>query len=92
MVAFVTTVGIALSVVDVDKYSALEVVCHLINGWSILFALPQLLEYSGRTGVFYMALGGVMYTIGAALYGIGSKMRFMHCVFTKFFYGSCFYK
>ena len=84
VVAFVTTVGIALSVVDVDKYSALEVVCHLINGWSILFALPQLLEYSGRTGVFYMALGGVMYTIGAALYGIGSKMRFMHCVFHVF--------
>lgn len=84
IVAFVTLVGIALSIVDVDRYAVLEVVCHLVNGWSILIALPSLLSYSGKTGVFYMALGGVMYTIGAILYGIGSKMRYMHCVFHVF--------
>lgn len=84
VVAFVTLTGIALTVADVDKYAVLEVICHLVNGWSILIALPSLLSYSGRIGVFYMALGGVMYSVGAALYGIGSKMRYMHCVFHVF--------
>ena len=31
-----------------------------------------------------MALGGVLYSVGAALYGIGSKMRYMHSVFHVF--------
>ena len=84
VVAFVTLVGIALSIVDVDKYAAVEVVCHLVNGWSILIALPKLLKYSGVIGVFYMALGGVMYSIGAGLYAVGAKKRYMHCVFHVF--------
>ena len=84
VVAFVTLTGIALTIVDVDKYSVLEVICHLVNGWSILVALPSLLEYSGLVGVFYMALGGVLYSVGAALYGVGSKVRYMHSVFHIF--------
>ena len=32
----------------------------------------------------YMILGGIMYTIGAALYGIGKKVKYMHCIFHIF--------
>ena len=34
--------------------------------------------------VLRLALGGVAYTIGAILYGIGSKVHWMHSVFHIF--------
>ncbi|MBQ8994484.1 MAG: hemolysin III family protein [Oscillospiraceae bacterium] len=84
IVAFVTTVGIVLTVVDVDRTGVLQVICHLVNGWSILIGIPSLLRNAGFTGVFYMALGGVLYSLGAILYGIGSKVKYMHSVFHVF--------
>ncbi len=84
IVASVTAVGITLSCIDVDRFSVLEVICHLVNGWSILLGLPFLLRSAGSAGVSYMALGGIFYTLGAVLYGFGSKKRYIHCVFHVF--------
>ena len=84
IVAGFTAIGITLSCVDVDRFSVLEVICHLINGWSILLGLPYLLRSAGMTGVFYMALGGIFYSVGAVLYGIGSRKRYIHSIFHLF--------
>ena len=35
-------------------------------------------------GFLLLLLGGIAYTIGAVLYGIGSKKRWMHSVFHIF--------
>lgn len=35
-------------------------------------------------GLFFIILGGVMYSLGAILYGIGSKIRYMHSIFHLF--------
>ena len=84
IVTIVTIVGIVLSSVNVDKYETLEVICHLINGWSILFAVPRLLTSIGWNGVIFLLLGGIMYTVGSILYGIGSNKKYMHSVFHIF--------
>ena len=75
IVALFTVLGIVLTAIDVDRFQAASVVCHLLSGWSILFGIPSLLRTVGSTGLLYMILGGVMYSIGAVLYGAGKSKR-----------------
>ena len=84
VVALVTTLGIVLTSIGIDKFQVLEVICHLINGWSILFGISKLLTNMSFNGVLFLILGGVVYTIGSILYGVGSKKKYMHSVFHMF--------
>ena len=84
LVAVITSIGIILTLVDMDRFSKAAVACHLINGWSIVFGIPRLFRVMGPMGVLYIALGGVVYSIGAALYGVGKKKRYIHCFFHVF--------
>ena len=85
------TLGIVFSAIDVDRYVTVSVICHLISGWSILAGLPQLLARAGQAGVFNMIAGGVMYTVGSVLYGIGHKKSYMHCLFHVFCLAGTFF-
>lgn len=82
--SFITVLGIVLTSIKIDKFQILEVICHLINGWSILVGLSKLSQTIGTTGIFYLILGGIMYTVGSIIYGIGSKKKYMHCLFHLF--------
>jgi hemolysin III len=84
LVAVITSIGIILTLIDMDRFSKAAVACHLINGWSIIFGIPRLFRVMGTAGVLYIALGGVVYSIGAALYGMGKKKRYIHSVFHVF--------
>ena len=84
VVAAITTLGIVLTSINIDKFQVLEVICHLINGWSILFGISILLESMGVHGVLFLLGGGIIYTIGSVLYGVGSKKKYMHSVFHIF--------
>lgn len=83
-VSFITILGIVLTSVKIDKFQILEVICHLLNGWSVVIGVPKLLQSIGSMGVIYLLLGGIMYTVGSILYGIGAKKKYMHCVFHIF--------
>lgn len=87
LLAFVTTItiiGIILSCINLDKHQVSEVVCHLLNGWSITVAFKILLTNIGSWGVALLLAGGILYSVGALLYGIGAKKKYMHCVFHFF--------
>lgn len=84
IVGFVTLLGIIFSAVDVDKNEKIEVVCHLVNGWSAVLLIKPLIAGVGVAGLIFIILGGVMYSIGALLYGLGSKKKYMHSVFHFF--------
>lgn len=84
IVTTTTIVGIVLSAVAIDRFQKLEVACHLINGWSVLLGITQLYQHVGTTGVILLLLGGIMYSIGAALYALGARKRFAHSVFHFF--------
>lgn len=83
-VGLVTLVGIVLTCIDIDKFQVASVVCHLLNGWSALVGITDLYRNTGSYGVLFLVMGGVMYSIGAILYGIGSHVRYMHSVFHFF--------
>ena len=84
-IVFVFSVlGIVFTAIDVDRYQLVSVICHLICGWSILIGIPGLLASMGVQGLVYSILGGIMYSIGAILYGLGKKKRYRHSVFHVF--------
>lgn len=92
VVAVVTLIGIILSAISLDKMQLVEVICHLVNGWSALMYIKPMLFHMGSMGVLLVILGGVMYTLGAILYGIGSSKKYMHSVFHFFcLFGSAFH-
>ncbi len=84
LVGCASVVGIVASAVDVDRFQKLETACHLVSGWSILLGVRPLLGNIGTTGLIYMVLGGVMYSIGAVLYALGTKKKYRHSMFHVF--------
>ena len=97
IICSITIFGITLSAIDTDRFQVLEVICHLVNGWISLLFIPRLIENMGIHGLIFLILGGVMYTIGSIIYGIGSKKKYMHsvfhifCLLGSFFHFWCIY-
>lgn len=80
----ITLIGIFFLCINIDKFQFVEVLCHLINGWSILIFLKFLILNIGYYGVIFIILGGVMYSIGSILYFLGSKRKYFHSIFHFF--------
>lgn len=53
-------------------------------GWGLIFILPIAIKVLTNDGFMLVLLGGIFYTVGAILYGIGVKKSYMHCVFHIF--------
>ncbi len=74
-------VGIVFNSIDLKKYKVFSMICYLAMGWCIVvkgYVLPELL---GWTGFALVLGGGIIYTIGALLYGLGKKHKWMHSIF-----------
>lgn len=71
--------------IDLKKYSVFSMICYIGMGWCIVFAVDPMLKSAELTGIIWLLLtGGISYTVGAILYGIGKKHRYMHSVFHLF--------
>lgn len=84
IVSLITIIGIVLSCCSLDKFQIFEVICHLINGWSILIAIKTLYHSITLMGILFLVLGGIMYSLGAILYRIGAKKKYIHSIFHFF--------
>lgn len=73
-----------LTAIDLKKYTIFSMICYIGMGWGIVLFLPQTIELMTMPGFSLLLAGGIAYTIGAVLYGIGSKKRWMHSVFHIF--------
>ena len=73
-----------LTAIDLKKYNIFSMICYIAMGWGIILFLPQTIQVLTKPGFCLLLSGGIAYTIGAALYGIGAKMRWMHSVFHIF--------
>ena len=79
-----TALAVTLTAIDLKKYKVFSMVCYIFMGWGIIFFLPQAMEILGSTGFGWLLAGGIAYTIGAILFGVGKKLRWMHSVFHIF--------
>lgn len=87
IISTTTIIGIIFSSINVDKYAKLEVICHLINGWSIIIGSNQLLKNGGLAHFLFLIIGGIFYSVGAILYKIGTKKKYFHSIFHFFCLG-----
>jgi len=73
-----------LTAIDLKKYNIFSMICYIAMGWGIIFFLPQAIAVLTTPGFLLLLSGGIAYTLGAILYGIGSKTRWFHSVFHIF--------
>jgi len=81
MLAILATVFTAI---DLNKYKVFSMTCYIAMGWGIALFLPQTIDALTWSGFGWLLSGGIAYTVGAVLYGIGSKRRWFHSVFHIF--------
>lgn len=97
IIALLSILGIVFSAIDVDKYSNISVICHLLSGWSSVLFYKILIKNIGINGFNLILLGGIMYTVGSILYMIGAKKKYFHsifhifCLLGSFFHFMCIY-
>ena len=77
-------IGIVLNSIDIKKFKVFSMICYLLMGWCIIVKanlLPQLL---GINGIVLLLTGGIAYTVGAVVYGLGKKYKYAHSIFHLF--------
>lgn len=77
-------VGIVFAAIDHKKYSKFSMACYIGMGWCIVVAAKVAFESIPFAGLMWLLAGGIAYTIGAVIYVIGKKKRYMHSVFHIF--------
>ena len=80
----VAILGIVLNSIDIKKFKVFSMICYLLMGWCIVFKIGLLPKLLGTAGFVLLLLGGIAYTVGAVLYGIGKKHKYMHSIFHLF--------
>ncbi len=73
-----------LTAIDLKAFQVFSMVCYIAMGWCIIAFIPQLMSVLAREGFVLLLAGGIAYTVGAILYGIGKKKPWMHSVFHVF--------
>lgn len=78
--------GITLNAINLEKFKAFSMICYLGMGWCVLAAVKPTIESIELGGLIFLLLGGIAYTVGALIYGLGKKMkrRYVHSVFHLF--------
>ena len=87
MFAFQWALGIlatVLTAIDLKKYNVFSMVCYIGMGWAILPFSAVTIEVMELPGFLLLLSGGIAYTIGSVLYGLGARRKWMHSVFHLF--------
>ena len=81
-------IGIVFTSIDMNKFKIQGMILYLIMGWMIIFTFKALITNIDIKGIYLMVGAGITYTIGAILFGLGSKIKYMHSLFHLFVLGA----
>lgn len=79
-----TALAVTLTAIDLRQYRAFSMVCYIVMGWAVAAFLPETWAALTRPGFFLLLAGGISYTVGAILFGIGARRRYFHGAFHVF--------
>lgn len=94
-----TALAVTLNAIDLDKFEKFSMACYIGMGWCIVIAAKVTIKAVPFMGLMYILVGGIAYTVGAVLFVLGEKIRYMHSMFHLFvvagsvlhFFGILFY-
>ena len=75
---------IVLNAVDIEKFRKVSMFSYLALGWLIILPIKQILSFLPTPAVLLLVLGGVVYTIGAVIFLIGGRVKYMHSLWHIF--------
>ena len=79
-----SALAVSLTAIDLKQYRTFSMFCYIFMGWAVIFFVKQAISVLSPGGFWLLLAGGLSYTIGAILYGIGSKRRYFHAMFHVF--------
>lgn len=79
-----TAIAVTLNAIDLKRFEKISMVCYIGMGWCVVAVLKATIRAMTIHGFVLLLLGGIAYTLGAVLYGIGKKVRYMHSIFHIF--------
>lgn len=82
-----TAAAIAMVFIDFEKTKIPQMVICIGEGWMVIVIFKKLYELLSPGGFYTLLAGGICYTVGAIIYGVGSKHKYWHSVFHFFVIG-----
>ena len=79
-----TALAVTLTAIDLKKYSVFSMTCYIGMGWAIIPFYRTVIETATLMGFLLTLAGGIAYTIGSVLYGLGKRKKWMHSIFHIF--------
>ena len=83
LVAGCGVVGIILNCIDIKRFSKVCLALYVIAGWTIAAAIYPYYKAIGPRGIFFLVIGGLLYTGGIYFYR-KKKTPYMHAVWHVF--------
>ena len=79
-----TAIAVTLNAIDLKRFEKISMACYIGMGWCIIVLIRPTVEAMTMNGFLLLLFGGISYTIGAVMYGVGKRVRYMHSVFHVF--------
>jgi hemolysin III len=79
----IALIGIILKLFYTGRFKILSTLMYIAMGWLIIFFIQPLTNNLSSTGLIWLLIGGLSYTIGAVIYAI-KKIKFNHATFHIF--------
>lgn len=76
--------AITLNAIDLKKYKVFSMISYIGMGWCALATIVPIYKALTFWGFMWLLGGGIMYTIGAGFFMIGSRIRYTHSIFHIF--------
>ncbi|MBQ9472297.1 MAG: hemolysin III family protein [Ruminococcus sp.] len=77
-------VAVTLNAIDLKRFEKISMVCYIGMGWGVIVMIESTIQAMTMSGFALLLAGGIAYTIGAVLYAVGKKVRYIHSVFHVF--------
>ena len=77
-------IAAVFTAIDLKKYSVFSMACYIGMGWAVIPFWRQVLQVMSLPGFLLLLSGGIAYTIGSVLYGLGRTRKWMHSIFHIF--------
>ena len=79
----IAIIGIILKIFYTGRFKVVSTSIYVVMGWIIIIAIKPLMANLDPLGLFWLAAGGLSYTLGAIIYSI-KKIKFNHAIFHIF--------